>query len=96
MRVTSPISRSVTVTGDARIPGHHVFTVGYQVAPASTELAGTDTVRIVLTGLTSPVRVGFSYPVVFVFEQAGDLHLKLPVENPNTPRSPALQLPHDT
>ncbi len=82
IRVTSPISRSVTITGDTRIPGHQVLTAGYPPPPASTTPPGTDTVRVVLTGLLSPVSAGFSYPVVFTFEQAGELRLELPVGNP--------------
>lgn len=30
VRVTSPIARSATITGDTRIPGHQVLTAGYQ------------------------------------------------------------------
>ncbi len=93
VRVTSPIARSATITGEARIPGHQILTAGYQAPLASTTPPGTDAVRIVLIGLRSPVSAGFSYPVVFAFEQAGELHLELPVDNPNTPRSPADQPP---
>lgn len=89
VRVTSPIARSATITGDTRIPGHQVLTAGYQAPLASS----TDAVRIVLIGLRSPVRTGFSYPVVFAFERAGELRLELPVGNPTTPRSPAHQPP---
>lgn len=91
--VTSPIARSATITGDARIARHQVLTAGYQEPLASTTLPGADVVQIMLIGLRSPVRAGFSYPVVFAFEQAGELHLELPVENPGTSRSPAHQPP---
>ncbi|MGQ0717839.1 MAG: copper chaperone PCu(A)C [Pseudonocardiales bacterium] len=93
VRVTSPIARSATITGDARIAGHQVLTAGYQEPLASTTLPGADAVRIVLIGLRSPVRAGFSYPVVFAFERAGELRLELPVVNPGTSRSPADQPP---
>lgn len=46
---------------------------------------GTNAARIVLTGLRVPIRVGFSYPVIFIFEEAGELRLDLPVENPDAP-----------
>ncbi len=84
IRVSSPIALASTIIGDARIPGHQVLTAGYEAPIASITPPGSDAVRIVLTGLHVPVRVGFSYPVVFVFEQAGELCLELPVENPNT------------
>ncbi|MGH3999428.1 MAG: copper chaperone PCu(A)C [Pseudonocardiaceae bacterium] len=82
IRVTSPVAQSATITGNARIPGHQTLTAGYQAPLASTTPPGTDTVRIVLTDLLVPVRVGFSYPVVLAFEQAGELRLELPVGNP--------------
>lgn len=84
IHVTSPIADAATINGDARIPGHQVRTAGYQAPIASLTPPGSDSVRIVLTGLRVPVRVGFSYPVVFAFEQAGELRLELPVENPTT------------
>ena len=83
VRVSSPIARSASITGDATIPGHGVLTVGYQGLLASTTPSGSHAVRIVLTDLRVPVRAGFTYPVVFSFEQAGELRLELPVENPN-------------
>ena len=87
IRVTSPIAASATITGDASIPGHQVLTAGYQAPLPSTTLPPIDAAQIVLTGLRSPVSPGFTYPVVFTFEQAGELRLELPVENPNTSRS---------
>lgn len=93
VEVTSPIARSATITGDTRIPGHQVLTAGYQAPLASTTLPDTDAVRIVLIGLRAPVSAGFSYPVVFAFERAGELRMELPVVNPTTPRSPAQQPP---
>ncbi len=92
-RVTSPIARSATITGDATIPGHQVLTSGYQGPIASTTPPGTHAVRIMITGLRVPIRAGLTYPVAFAFEQAGELRLELPVENPSIPRSSAHQLP---
>ncbi|MGH3982887.1 MAG: copper chaperone PCu(A)C [Pseudonocardiaceae bacterium] len=88
VRVTSPIARLGVIIGDARVAGHQVLTAGYQGRLASATLPGTDAVRIMLVGLRSPVRAGLRYPVVFDFEQAGELRLDLPVENPHTLRSP--------
>jgi hypothetical protein len=62
---------------------HQVLTAGYQGPLASATLPGTDAVRILLVGLRSPVRAGLRYPVVFHFEQAGELRLDLPVETPH-------------
>ncbi|MGH3693159.1 MAG: hypothetical protein ACRDRX_04030 [Pseudonocardiaceae bacterium] len=84
-------SRSVTITGEARIPGHQVLTAGYPAPSASTTPRGTDAVQIVLTGLRGPVSAGLRHPAVFTFEQAGELRLALPVENPTRPRLPASQ-----
>ncbi|MDQ3761256.1 MAG: hypothetical protein M3460_06010 [Actinomycetota bacterium] len=82
VRVSSPIARSATITGDTRIPGHQVLAAGYP-GPTAPD---TNAVRIVLAGLSVPIRAGFDYPVVFVFEHAGELRLELPVENPDKPR----------
>jgi copper(I)-binding protein len=86
--VSSPIARSGLIIGDVRIPGHQVLTAGYQAPLASTTVAGTDDVRIVLMGLHSPVSAGLDYPVVFGFEHAGELRLELPVENPPAQPTP--------
>ena len=63
--------------------GHQVLTAGYQGPLASATLPGTDAVQILLGGLRCPVRAGLRYPVVFHFEQAGELRLDLPVETPH-------------
>lgn len=86
IRVTSLIALSGTITGDPGIPGHQVLTAGYQAPLASTTLPPIDALQVVLTGLRSPVSTGFTYPVVFAFEQAGELRLELPVENPEPRR----------
>ena len=83
VRVTSPIARLGVIIGDARMASHQVLTAGYQGPLASATLPGTDAVRILLVGLRSPVRAGLRYPVVFHFEQAGELRLDLPVETPH-------------
>ena len=93
VRVRSPIARLGVIIGDASIAGHQVPAAGYRGHLASATLPGTDAVRIMLVGLRSPVRAGLRYPVVFHFEQAGELRLNLPVENPHTLRSPPDQPP---
>lgn len=88
VRITSPIATYGVIIGDTRIPGHQTLTAGYQRPLASATLPGTDAIRIVHTGLRVPLRAGFSYPVVFNFERAGELRLELPVENPIGPPPP--------
>lgn len=86
VRVSSPIAGSATITGNTRIPGHQTLTAGYPAPVASATSPGTDTARIVLARLRVPIRVGSSYPVVFTFEEAGELRLGLPVANPDASR----------
>ena len=88
VRVTSPVARSATITGDTGIAGHQVLTAGYEPLASTTTLPGADAVRIVLIELLSPVRAGFSYAVVFTFERAGELRLELPVESPPVENQP--------
>lgn len=80
--VRSPVATSGRITGDARIPDGQVLTAGYAKPAAAGTVPPEGTVDILLTGLTSPIRAGLTYPVVFTFERAGDLRLELPVENP--------------
>ncbi len=50
---------------------------------------GTREAQIVLTGLRVDVVSGLTYPVVLVFERAGEIRFDLPVANPSEPREPA-------
>ncbi len=58
------------------------MTAGYDQPLSSIVVPGAKAVTITLTGLTSPVQAGLSYPVVFTFARAGELRLEIPVENP--------------
>lgn len=82
VEVSSPIATAGEIVGDARIPDGYVLTAGYDQPVSSVVVPGATAVDITLTGLTSPVRAGLSYPVVFTFERAGQLRLEVPVENP--------------
>jgi copper(I)-binding protein len=87
--VSSPVAASARITGDPRIPGGQALTAGYVEPVASVETRDARAIEITLVGLTEPVRAGLSYPVTFTFEDAGNLTLSLPVENPDVlpPRS---------
>jgi copper(I)-binding protein len=61
-------------------------------APTTTApgAAGAErTASIVLTGLREDLQVGPTYPVVLTFERAGDVHVPLPIANPEGPREAA-------
>ncbi|GEL22338.1 putative lipoprotein LpqE [Pseudonocardia sulfidoxydans NBRC 16205] len=81
--VSSPVATSAEIDGDSRIQDGDVVTAGYDQPQASMILAGEGGVDITLIGLTTPIRAGLSYPVVFTFEHAGQLRLDVPVENPD-------------
>lgn len=95
--VSSPVATSGLVLGDAGVPDGQVLTSGYVDPPASVTMPDTERVAIVLVDLLVPVRAGMSYPVVFTFEQAGDVVLDVPVENPDLlpPRARDLDLPEE-
>lgn len=80
--VSSPVATSGRIVGEARIPDGQVLTAGYDQPVASVDLPGTRSVDIALLGLTTPLRAGLTYPVVFTFENAGDVRLEVGVENP--------------
>jgi len=62
-----------------------VLTAGYDAPSASVTLPDTHDVQITLTDLTTPIRFGLRYPVVFLFERAGALRVELPVETSQVP-----------
>jgi hypothetical protein len=81
--VSSPIATSGAIVGDTRLPGGQVLTSGYDQPVASITTGEAEADEIGLVGLTSPVRAGLNYPVVFTFERAGTLRLPVPVETPD-------------
>ncbi|GAA3223802.1 hypothetical protein GCM10017691_11180 [Pseudonocardia petroleophila] len=80
--VSSPVAAGGRIVGDAAIPDGQVLTAGYDQPVASIERPGTSSVDIALVGLTTPLRAGLTYPVVFTFENAGEVRLEVGVENP--------------
>lgn len=80
--VSSPVATSGRIVGDATIPDGQTLVSGYDGPVGSITLDGATEVQIVLEGLTTPLRAGLTYPVVFTFADAGDLVLPVGVENP--------------
>lgn len=80
--VSSPIAASGRIVGDARIADGQVLAAGYDQPVASIAMEGTRAIDIALVGVTTPIRSGMTYPVVFTFERAGDLRLTVGVETP--------------
>ncbi|MDN5858489.1 MAG: hypothetical protein L0H84_07685 [Pseudonocardia sp.] len=95
--VRSPIATSARITGDARIADGQTLTAGYDKRIAGVALPPEGTIEITLVGLTTPLRAGQNYPVVFVFERAGELRIDaVPVENPSVLPPRAVDKPPDT
>jgi copper(I)-binding protein len=100
---TSPVARSVRVTGTTVVPAGRVLLVeGVPAAaprvPASTgrptaspapttAAAATDGAQIVLVGVNQEIRPGLTYPVTLTFQKAGTVTVDVPVGNPTTPRT---------
>lgn len=80
--VRSPVATSGEIVGDAAVPGGQTLTAGYDQPVAQVTPPYANPVDIALLGITEPIRAGLSYPVVFVFERAGELRVEVPVENP--------------
>jgi hypothetical protein len=53
---------------------------------AGIELPDEDETVIGLAGLSTPIRSGLTYQVVFGFERAGDVIVTVPVDTPDVPR----------
>lgn len=68
------------------LPGRHTLTAGYPKSVAAVTLPDTTPVGLRLTDLKTPIRAGLTYPVVFTFARAGELRLRLWVDNPDQPR----------
>jgi hypothetical protein len=86
VRVSSPIAASGIVMGPTTVPANGSLTAG-QVGPvAGIESAQEDEAVIGLVELSTPIRSGLTYPVVFGFERAGDVVIPVPVDTPGVPR----------
>ncbi len=78
---SSPFANTVTITGDASLPGYQALAVGQ---PGAVTLPGTKRIDMVLTGLRGPLKSGgVLYEVTLFFERAGPLRLQIPVANPD-------------
>ncbi len=86
VRVSSPIAASGIVVGPTTVPANGSLTAG-QVGPVTgIELPQEDEAVIGLVGLSTPIRSGLTYPVVFGFERAGNVVMPVPVDTPDVPR----------
>jgi hypothetical protein len=73
-----PRSSAAANTGEAPASG---------LAPTpESAKPGTREAQVVLTGLREDVRAGLTYPLVLVFERAGEIRLQIPVANPSEER----------
>lgn len=82
VEVRSPVAASGRIVGEARVPGGQTLTAGYDQPVAQVTVPPAGSVDIALLGITEPIRAAMTYPVVFVFERAGELRVQVPVENP--------------
>lgn len=80
--VTSPVFTSTRIAGDARVADGQSLAAGYPGPVSSMPASGTGRIEVTMLGAREPLRAGMTYPVVFTFERAGPLALRLPVENP--------------
>ncbi len=85
---TSPVARSVRVTGTTVIPSGRVLLVdGATAAAAAPTSDAAPAAQIVLVGVTQEIRPGLTYPVTLTFQKAGAVTVQVPVGNPTTPRT---------
>jgi len=98
---TSPVARSVRITGNAVVSSGRVLLV--EGAPAPAAAAPTSAARssasaaapadeasgaqIVLVGVNQEIRPGLTYPVTLTFQKAGVVTVQVPVGNPTAPRT---------
>lgn len=99
--VTTPAAGDVTVEGRATIPsGFAVSSAGDgpdDPTPSATlqndrPIEGGE-LRITLNDLTGPIRPGLPTFVTFLFRDAGELTLRVPVANPEDPRTEGTPAP---
>jgi len=83
-----PSSSSVAVTSTTR-PTSSSVTGSSTARPTSSSAAPPvqlGQAKIVLNGLKTPLHSGKTYPVTFVFRNAGSVTIDLPIENPPSAR----------
>jgi hypothetical protein len=85
LAVASRIASAGGIVGDPAIPARGVLSTGY--AAGRDRPPATPTVTLQLTGLTTAVRPGPTYPVDLTFARAGTVRLEVPVADPADLRS---------
>ena len=88
----SPVAASVQIIGAQQVqPGVPLVVEStpttVATAPTPAGQPGASQAQILLTGLTEDIRPGLDYPLVLVFERAGEVQLNVPVEVPAQPRA---------
>lgn len=86
-----PGGQVIVVDGEPAAPAPVVTGTAKPATPAAAtttkaSASGAREAQIVLVGLRENVRAGLTYPLVLVFERAGEIRLDIPVGNPSTPR----------
>ncbi|WP_196073228.1 copper chaperone PCu(A)C [Nakamurella alba] len=69
--VTSTVATSVTIGGTATVPAQTLTTIDEQ-----------SPITLTLEGLTAAIPYGFSVPVTFTFEKAGNVTVNVPIAIP--------------
>jgi copper(I)-binding protein len=79
LTIASPVAAGGQIAGDSALAARQALTTGY---PPDPPPSGTARVTLRLTGLSSTVRPGLTYPVDLTFARAGTLRLNVPVARP--------------
>lgn len=96
--VRSPAATEVVVQGTTVLPGGTAVSTTFDEGAAAAAAGSgpsrppgapvdSDELSIVLTDLTGPIRPGLPTYVTFLFRDAGELELRVPVSNPEGPRA---------
>ncbi|RRO17369.1 copper chaperone PCu(A)C [Saccharopolyspora rhizosphaerae] len=84
VQVSSPYAASGQVSGTTDLPSNTALhATGPSAQPAST---GERTVQITLNGLKQDITPGVTIPVTFVFAQAGQVTVQVPIGEDHHPR----------
>ncbi|WP_235877030.1 copper chaperone PCu(A)C [Saccharopolyspora terrae] len=84
VQVTSPYAASAQVSGISDLPSRTALhATGSSAQPTS---AGQRTVQITLNGLKQDITPGVTIPVTFVFAQAGQVTVQVPIGEDHNPR----------
>jgi hypothetical protein len=80
--VSSPAATSARVNPKIQLSPSRVTTAGYREPDIYPD---TNRIEIVLVKIREPIRTGLTYPVSFVFQNSGQLHLDIGVGSPPNP-----------